>query len=59
MTLLVLLHVMLTVAWLGGYTLLPAKAAPLLQKPQVRGALGRTTGVVLIGFGLVVATTAG
>ncbi|MGW5463193.1 LysE family translocator [Streptomyces sp. NPDC003996] len=59
MTLLVLLHVMLTVAWLGGYTLLLAKAAPLLQKPRVRGALGRTTGVVLIGFGLVVATTAG
>ena len=59
MSLLVLLHVLLTVAWLGGCTLLLAKAEPLLRKPRVRGALGRGTGVVLIGFGLVVATTAG
>ncbi|WP_369394230.1 LysE family translocator [Streptomyces sp. CG1] len=59
MTLLVLLHAALTVAWLGGCTLLLSKAGPVLRKPRVRGALGRTTGVVLIGFGLVVATTAG
>ncbi|MER6032242.1 LysE family translocator [Streptomyces sp. NPDC001851] len=59
MTLLVLLHVALTVTWLGGYTLLLAKAGPFLRRPRVRGALGRTTGVVLIGFGLVVAATAG
>ncbi|MGW1805642.1 LysE family translocator [Streptomyces sp. NPDC002078] len=59
MTLLVLLHVVLTVAWLGSYTLLLAKAGPVLHRPRVRGALGRATGVVLIGFGLVVATTAG
>ncbi|OLZ74734.1 threonine transporter RhtB [Streptomyces sp. IMTB 2501] len=59
MTLLVLLHDALTIAWLGGYTLLLSRAGPVLQKPRIRGALGRTTGVVLIGFGLVVATTAG
>ncbi|MEV6055980.1 LysE family translocator [Streptomyces sp. NPDC052107] len=59
MALLVLLHVVLTVVCLGSYTLLLAKAVPLLEKPRVRGALARTTGVVLIGFGLVVATTAG
>ncbi|MEW2395184.1 LysE family translocator [Streptomyces sp. NPDC046862] len=59
MTLLVLLHAVLTLAWLGGYVLLLSKAGPVLYKPRVRRALGRTTGVVLIGFGLVVATTSG
>ncbi|MCO8302036.1 LysE family translocator [Streptomyces sp. RKCA744] len=56
MTLLVLLHAVLTLAWLGGYVFLLAKAGPLLQRPPVQRALGRTTGVVLIGFGLAVAT---
>ncbi|WP_369362427.1 LysE family translocator [Streptomyces sp. CG4] len=59
MTLLVLLHVALTVAWLGSYTLLLSKTGPVLRNPRIRGALGRATGVVLIGFGLVVASTAG
>lgn len=59
MALLVLLHIALTVAWLGGYALLLAKAGPLLRTPRLRRVLGRATGVVLIGFGLVVATTAG
>ncbi|MEU5269369.1 LysE family translocator [Streptomyces hygroscopicus] len=56
MTLLVLLHAVLTLAWLGGSVFLLAKAGPLLQRPRVQRALGRTTGVVLIGFGLAVAT---
>lgn len=56
MTLLVLLHTSLTVAWLGSYVLLLSKAWPVLQKPRIPRALERTTGVVLIGFALVVAT---
>ncbi|MGW3208152.1 hypothetical protein [Streptomyces sp. NPDC001135] len=58
MALLVLLRAAPTVTWLGGCTLLPAKAGPLLQRPGcvVRPAV--RTGLVLIGFGLVVATTA-
>ncbi|MCW8380877.1 LysE family translocator [Streptomyces justiciae] len=59
MALLVLLHTALTLAWLGGYVLLLAKAGPMLQRPRVRGALTWVTGVVLIGFGVVVATSAG
>ncbi|POX42713.1 threonine transporter RhtB [Streptomyces sp. Ru73] len=59
MALLVLLHIVLTLAWLSGYVLLLAKAGPVLEKPRVRRALGRITGVVLIGFGVVVATAAG
>ncbi|MEU2283355.1 LysE family translocator [Streptomyces sp. NPDC013178] len=59
MTLLVLLHSALTLAWLGSYVLLLSKAGPVLQKPRIRRALGRTTGVALIGFGLAVATASG
>lgn len=55
MTLLVLLHATLTLAWLGGYVLLLSKAGPVLHEPRIRRALGRTTGVALIGFGLAVA----
>lgn len=58
-TLLVLLHSLLTLAWLGGYVLLLSKAGPVLHGPRVHRALGRATGVVLIGFGLAVAGTAG
>ncbi|MEU4892784.1 LysE family translocator [Streptomyces sp. NPDC044780] len=57
MTLLVLLHAGLTLAWLSGYVLLLSKAGPVLRTPRVHRALGWTTGVVLIGFGLAVATT--
>ena len=59
MTLFVLLHAALTLAWLGGYVLLLSRARHVLEKPRTRRALGRTTGVVLIGFGLVVATASG
>ncbi|MEW2462587.1 hypothetical protein [Streptomyces massasporeus] len=58
-TLLVLLHAPLTLAWLGGYVLLLSKAGPVLHRPRVQRALGRTTGVVLIGFRLAPAGTAG
>ncbi|MEV6699665.1 LysE family translocator [Streptomyces sp. NPDC051453] len=56
MTLLVLLHAALTLAWLGSYVFLLSKGERTLEKPRIRRALGRTTGVVLIGFGLAVAT---
>ncbi|MFI0822010.1 LysE family translocator [Streptomyces sp. NPDC021098] len=59
MTLLVLLHTALTVAWLGSYVLVLAKARQALDRPRTRRALERVTGVALIGFGLVVATTSG
>ncbi|MFJ4692400.1 hypothetical protein [Streptomyces sp. NPDC088766] len=57
MTLLALLHATLT--WLGGHVLLLADAGPVLDKPRIRRALGRATGVARIGFGLAVATAAG
>ncbi|MEU1184577.1 LysE family translocator [Streptomyces sp. NPDC005820] len=59
MTLLVLLHTTLTLAWLGGYVLLLTKAGPVLQRPRIHRALGRTTGITLIGVGLAVATASG
>ncbi|MEU2421034.1 LysE family translocator [Streptomyces sp. NPDC007851] len=59
MTLLVLLHITLTLAWLGGYTLLLSKAGPVLREPRIHRALGRTTGVTLIGLGLAVAAASG
>ncbi|MCZ0997515.1 LysE family translocator [Streptomyces mirabilis] len=59
MTLLVLMHTLLTLAWLGGYVLLLSKAGQALHRPRIRRALGRTTGVALIGFGLVVASASG
>ncbi|GGY22382.1 LysE family translocator [Streptomyces djakartensis] len=57
MPLLVLLHAVLTLAWLSGYVLLLAKARALFERPGVRRALDRVTGVVLIGFGIKVAAT--
>ncbi|PPS88846.1 LysE family translocator [Streptomyces sp. MH60] len=57
MALLVLVHAVLTALWLGGYVLLLAKARAFFEKPAVRRAMDRVTGVVLIGFGLKVATT--
>ncbi|MFC8176506.1 LysE family translocator [Streptomyces sp. NPDC057325] len=57
MALLVLIHAVLTTVWLGSYVLLLAKARAFFQKPSVRCAMDRITGVVLIGFGLKVAAT--
>ncbi|MEU1201170.1 LysE family translocator [Streptomyces sp. NPDC005813] len=56
MTILVLLHTGLTLAWLGSYVSLLAKARHVLERPGTFRLLGRATGVVLIGFGLAVAT---
>ncbi|MET8506243.1 LysE family translocator [Streptomyces sp. NPDC004787] len=56
MALLVLLHAVLTVLWLSGYVLLLTKARAFFARAAVRRAMERVTGVVLIGFGLKVAT---
>ncbi|MEU1709471.1 LysE family translocator [Streptomyces sp. NPDC005706] len=57
MALLVVLHAVLTLAWLGGYVLLLARARAFFERPAVRRAMDRVTGVVLIGFGIKVAAT--
>ncbi|MBA3274834.1 MAG: LysE family translocator [Chloroflexia bacterium] len=48
--------VLLTLGWLAAYACLTARAGGVLQRPRVRVALQRVTGVVLIGFGLRLAT---
>ncbi|MGW4395071.1 LysE family translocator [Amycolatopsis nivea] len=57
MALLVLIHAALTLIWLGSYVLLLAKARAFFEKPAVRRTMHRITGVVLIGFGVKVATS--
>ena len=57
MALLVLLHAAITAVWLGGYVMLLAKARGFFERAAVQRALDRVTGVVLIGFGVKVATT--
>lgn len=57
MALLVLVHVVLTVVWLATYVYVLSRARRFFSRPRVRRALDRVTGVVLIGFGIRVATT--
>ncbi|NLE80342.1 MAG: LysE family translocator [Rhodococcus sp.] len=57
MILLVLLHVVLTLAWLGAYVVVLAKAQQFFARPVVRRTMARITGTVLIGFGIKVATS--
>ncbi|GHF70894.1 lysine transporter LysE [Streptomyces mashuensis] len=57
MVLLVLVHAALTLAWLGSYVLVLAKARAFFERPAVRRTMDRITGVVLIGFGVKVATS--
>jgi RhtB (resistance to homoserine/threonine) family protein len=44
--------VLMTVVWLSAYCLIAARAAATLQRPRVRAAMDRFTGVVLIALGL-------
>jgi RhtB (resistance to homoserine/threonine) family protein len=44
--------VVMTVLWLSAYCLVASRAAETLQRPRVRAAMDRVTGVVLIGLGL-------
>jgi RhtB (resistance to homoserine/threonine) family protein len=48
--------VLMTVVWLAAYTLVASRAAETLQRPRVRAALDRITGVALIAIGLRLAT---
>ncbi|MFE2548612.1 LysE family translocator [Streptomyces sp. NPDC059355] len=57
MALLVLIHLALTALWLGTYVYVLSRARRFFARPRVRRALDRTTGVVLIAFGVRVATT--
>ncbi|WP_030957876.1 LysE family translocator [Streptomyces sp. NRRL S-378] len=57
MALLVLVHVLLTALWLGTYVYVLSRARRFFARPRVRRGLDRVTGVVLIGFGVRVATT--
>ncbi|WTU86599.1 LysE family transporter [Streptomyces sp. NBC_00048] len=43
--------------WLGTYVYVLSRARRFFARPRVRRALDRVTGVVLIGFGVRVATT--
>ena len=47
----------LTFVWLAAYTLAVAKVGDVLRRPSVRRVLDGITGLVLIGFGLRLATT--
>ncbi|MCJ1678382.1 LysE family translocator [Streptomyces sp. APSN-46.1] len=58
MALLVLVHVLLTLVWLGSYVYVLSRARHFFARPRVRRTLDRVTGVVLIGFGIRVATAA-
>jgi threonine/homoserine/homoserine lactone efflux protein len=58
MGLLVLVHVALSLAWLAGIAHALSTARSFFERPRVRLALERVTGVVLIGFGLRVAAEA-
>lgn len=44
--------VLMTVLWLSAYCLIAARAAKTLQRPRVKAAMDRITGVVLIALGL-------
>jgi RhtB (resistance to homoserine/threonine) family protein len=50
------IFVLMTVIWLFAYCLLAARAAQTLQRPRVKAALDRVTGVVLIALGIRLAT---
>lgn len=44
--------VCMTLVWLSAYCLVAARAAQTLQRPRVKAALDRLTGIVLIAIGL-------
>jgi RhtB (resistance to homoserine/threonine) family protein len=50
------IFVCMTALWLCAYCLLAARAAETLQRPRVKAALDRVTGIVLIAIGIRLAT---
>ncbi|MEU9383777.1 LysE family transporter, partial [Streptomyces sp. NPDC048279] len=55
--LLVLVHTALTIVRLGSWVMPLPRARAFFGRPAVRRALDRVTGVLLIGFGIRVATS--
>ena len=51
-----MIFVLMTLAWLCAYAIADSRASGVLQRPRVRRALDRLTGVVLIALGLRLAT---
>jgi threonine/homoserine/homoserine lactone efflux protein len=56
---LVLMHAVLTLAWLTGYSIALDRARAFLGRPRVRRTLDRVTGGVLIAFAVRLATEQG
>lgn len=56
LVLLVLIHALLTLAWLSVYAHTLTRASAVLDRPRVRRALDRVTGIVLVAFALRLAT---
>ncbi|MGW7515159.1 LysE family translocator [Streptomyces sp. NPDC054796] len=56
LAILVALHLVMTMAWLSGYVYLVSRARSVFERPRVRRAMDRVTGVVLIAFGVRLAT---
>ena len=52
------IFVAMTLAWLCAYAVAASRASGILQRPRVRRALDRLTGVVLIALGLRLAPSA-
>ncbi|MGO9974054.1 MAG: LysE family translocator [Solirubrobacteraceae bacterium] len=48
--------VLMTVLWLGTYSVVAARAAETLNRPRVRATIDRVTGIALIAFGLRLVT---
>ncbi len=51
-----LVFCLMTLVWLVGYSVLVARVGDVLRRPRVRRAVEGLTGVVLIGFGVRLAT---
>lgn len=51
-----LAFVLMTLVWLSGYALVAARASAVLRRPRVKATIDRLSGVILIGFGLRLAT---
>ncbi len=46
------IHALQGLAWLTFYAWLVTRAGDVLRRPNIRAAMGRITGIVLVGFGL-------
>jgi threonine/homoserine/homoserine lactone efflux protein len=48
--------VVMTLVWLSAYALAAVRASAVFRRPRVKAAIDRLSGVILIGFGLRLAT---